>query len=160
MIKSIVLYSTFVLTIFFACDNKPNGTEKEFQQIYLSDQDSISTPTVLITGLTFVTNNFELEKNDALEILRLKHSLPLAMQTKNRDLFEDILAKGFTFRAENEFFNRADYITNGVTGTWTIDTVRFENLVLQLFDKKALLTYKNILKGRDDNGKADIEKYS
>jgi len=155
-----VFYYAILLTIFYSCYNRQNETEREFKQVYLNDPDGISTPTVLIQGLTFVTDNFEFEQNDALEILRLKHRLPLAMQTKNRELFEDILAKGFTFRAENEFFNRADYIDNRVAGTWTIDTVTFENLVLQLFDKKALLTYRNTLKGTDVNGKANIEKYS
>jgi len=155
-----LFYFTIPLTICYSCDNRPNETEREFQQIFLSDPDSSSTPTVLIPGLTFVTDNLEIEKKDALEILKLKHRLPLAMQTKNRDLFEDILAKGFTFRAETEFFNRADYISNRVSGTWTIDTVKFENLVLQLFDKKALLTYKNTLKGTDDKGNIDIENYS
>jgi len=155
-----LFYFVIPLTICLSCENRTNKTERQFQQIYLNDPDSGSTPTVLIPGLTFVTDNLDLEKNDALEILKLKHSLPLAMQTKNRDLFEGILARGFTFRAENEFFNRADYINNRVSGTWTIDTVKFENLVLQLFDNKALLTYKNTLRGTDDKGEADIEKYS
>lgn len=155
-----IFYVAAILLICTSCDRKPNETKKEFQEVYISDPDSVSTPTVLIPGLTLITDNFELGRNDALKILQLKHHLPLAMQTKNRDLFEDVLATDFTFRAENEFFNRADYIDNRVSGSWTIDTVRFENLVLQLFDTKALLTYKNTLKGTDDKGKADIEKYS
>jgi hypothetical protein len=147
--------------IYFSCDNKPslNQSQGKYEQFYIRDIDSTSTPTIKIHGLTLVTKNIDDERRDAIEILKLKHSWPLAMQTKNRELFEKILSKDFTFRGEDEFYTKTDYIDNREVGTWTIDTVTYENLVLQFFDGRALLTYRNILNGTDKNGVEDTEYY-
>lgn len=147
--------------IFFSCDNKPlsNQSQGEYEQFYIRDIDSTSTPTIKIHGLTLVTKNLDLERGVAIEILKLKHSWPLAMQTKDRELFEKILSKNFTFRGEDEFYTKTDYIDNRVAGTWTIDTVKYENLVLQVYDERALMTYRNILNGTDNSGIKDTEYY-
>lgn len=46
-----------------------------------------------------------------------------------------------------------------MAGTWTIDTVKYENLVLQFLGDVAVLTYRNSVKGTDDIGKAVTEHY-
>ncbi len=64
-----------------------------------------------------ITNNAEAEINDAKEILKVKWKAPLAMQTKDSASFNEILAKKFTFRAEDQFFSkRNDFIKNRITG--------------------------------------------
>ena len=123
-------------------------------------KEANTTPTVDIKDFTLVSNNLIVDSIEAIEIMRVKRNLPLAMQKHDSLLFENILSKSFTFRAQNEFFNRTDYISNRVHGNWTIDTVRFKNLVLQFFDQTAILTYTNILNGTDDNGRRDTEYYS
>ena len=84
----------------------------------------------------------------------------MAMQTKDSALFNEAVAKNFTFRAEDEFYNRDDYIKDRIAGRWNVDTVRYQNLVLQLFGNIAMLTYRNVLNGTDDFGKPDTEYYS
>jgi hypothetical protein len=42
---------------------------------------------------------------EAEAMMRLRAKLPLAVQTKDAALFDRILARGFTFRAEDEFWN-------------------------------------------------------
>ena len=128
--------------------------------IQVSIKEANTTPTVDIKDFTLISNNLIVDSIEAIEIMRVKRNFPLAMQRHDSLLFESILSKNFTFRAQNEFFNRTDYIANRVHGTWTIDTVKFKNLVLQFFNQTAILTYRNILNGTDDNGKPDIEYYS
>ena len=113
-----------------------------------------------IKNFDLITNNVKADSTDAKEIMQVKRKLPLAMQGKDSALFNEILAKGFTMRGEKEFLNRSDYIKNRVAGTWTIDTVKYQNLALQFFGDIAVLTYRNILNGTDDFGKADTEYYS
>ena len=160
--KSIFIYGIISTIICFSCTDSSsfNPSQEEYKQIYINDNDSISTPTIKIHGLTLVTKNPKIESKEALEILKLKHQWPLAMQTKDRNLFDKILADNFTFRGESEFFTKNDYINNRVSGIWTIDTVTYNNLVLQFFGKTALLTYRNVLNGTDNSGIPDTEYYS
>ncbi len=160
MNKLLVLVSVFLA---FSCNSKKFeivSTNLKYEQIFIKDPDTISTPTIFIEGLYLVTKDSFSEKEDALEILALKHKLPLAMKTKNSELFEKILSDKFIIRGEDEFLTKEDYITNRVHGTWTIDTVHYYNLVLQFFGNTALLTYKNKLDGTDDNGIPNVEYYS
>ena len=141
----------------FSCTQN-NSTVSNYIQLNIKEANTI--PTVDIKGFTLVSNNLIADSIEAIEIMQVKRNLPLAMQKHDSLLFENILSKNFTFRAQNEFFNRKDYIVNRVHGTWTIDTVKFKNLVLQFFNQTAILTYTNILNGTDDNGKPDTEYYS
>lgn len=157
-----LLLFTFVsiLTILSACNEKTssNDSGKKYQQLTIKE-DNV-TPTVDIKNVNLITNNFEADSTNAKEIMQVKRKLPMAMQGKDSALFNEILAKGFTMRGEKEFFNRSDFIKNRVTGTWTIDTVKYQNLALQFFGDIAVLTYHNILNGTDDFGNADTEYYS
>lgn len=151
-----------LLFIFFvaACtqSKSPTGTF-EYKQITIKEANA--TPTVNIKEYTLITSNKNRDSADAIEILELKRKLPLAMQGKDSVLFESILSKNFTYRGEDEFYkNKEDYIHNRIHASWTIDTVKYQNLVLQFFDGIAILTYRNTLNGTDDKGKAEIEHYS
>ena len=46
--------------------------------------------------------------------MRVRAAWPRAMQTKDKALFESILARDFTFRAEDEWYERDAYIRNRV----------------------------------------------
>lgn len=158
-----ILLSLVIATALYSCDTQPLKTEslnKNYTNVFIKDSDTLSTPGIFIKGLTLVTKHYEQEEKDATEILELKHLWPLAMKTKNRQLFENILAKDFSFIGEGEFFNRTDYIEDRVNGTWEIDAVSYENLVLQFFGHLAILTYRNKLDGTDNKGVPNKEYYS
>ncbi|MEP6713193.1 MAG: nuclear transport factor 2 family protein [Ferruginibacter sp.] len=153
-----VLVSSF--TFISSCNNKTTADKghKIVTQIIIKEANT--TPTVDIKNFTLITNNVKADSTEAIEILKVKRNWPLAMQRKDSALFESILAKDFTFHAGYEFYaNRTDYISNRITGTWTIDTVRYHNLVLQFFGTTALLTYYNTLNGTDSVGRPDVEHY-
>ena len=160
--KSFIVILISSILLILGCDTKPDkrNEKNSFEQRFISTPDSLLLSTIMIPGVTLITKNYVKEKDDALEILNLKHKFPLAMQTKNREIFEAIFAEGFVFRADDEFFNRADYINNRVNGNWEIDTVKYQNLALQFFEDKAVLSYKNVLDGTDDSGKSTLEYYA
>jgi len=160
--KAFIIHLILILLFILGCDTKTDekNTKSSFEQRFINTPDSLALTTIIIPGLTFITDNYEKEKDYALEILQLKHKFPLAMQTKSKALFEEIFAEDFVFRADDEFFNREDYINDRINGTWEIDTVKYQNLALQIFGDKAVLTYKNMLDGTDDYGKPNIEYYS
>lgn len=137
---------------------KPVTASGFFQQIKINEENI--TPTVDIKSFVLITNDRTKDSMEAREILKVKRNFPLAMQQKDSSLFEQILATGFIFRADDEFFNRDEYIQNRIHGTWTIDTVRYENLAMQCFGEMAVLTYKNSLNGSDDAGRPNLEKYT
>lgn len=150
----------FSLSILISCNSSeiPKALGNDYKQILILENNT--TPTVDIKGYVLITNNPIKDSAESKEVLKVKRNFPLAMQKRDSLLFEQILSANFTFRADDEFFNRQDYILNRIHGTWTIDTVRFENLALQFFGNVAILTYKNSLKGTDDNGRPDLEKYT
>jgi hypothetical protein len=154
-----ILFGVITLLNASCKQNQSPGKTSGYEQIIMTEANL--TPTVDIRNYTLITNNFKPDNINAIEILKLKRSLPLAMQGKDSILFDNILAHDFTYRGEDEFYkNKKDYIHNRINATWTIDTVKYQNLVLQFFGEIAVLTYRNILHGSDDNGKADIEHYS
>jgi hypothetical protein len=102
-----------------------------------------------ISSYTLITDNAKRDRRDATEIMRVKADWPRAMQTKSKDLFESILALDFTFRAEDEWFERDAYIRDRVESVETVDSARYENLVLQFFGEVAVLTYRNVVSGID-----------
>ncbi|MGB5008075.1 MAG: nuclear transport factor 2 family protein [Ferruginibacter sp.] len=151
-----------LILLFMICGCKapviPVTASGSFQQIKINEENI--TPTVDIKSFVLITNDRAKDSMEAREIMKVKRNFPLAMQQKDSSLFEQILATGFIFRADDEFFNRADYIQNRIHGTWSIDTVRYENLALQFFGEMAVLTYKNSLNGSDDAGRPNLEKYT
>lgn len=158
--KPLLLLFGVVILFHSGCTLGPSGKKSTgYQEILITEANL--TPTVDIKNYTLITNNLPLDSIQAIEIFKLKRSLPLAMQRKDSALFESILSGDFTYRGEDEFYkNKEDYIHNRVNAHWTIDTVKYQNLVLQFFDGTAILTYRNTLNGTDDNGRPDIEHYS
>ncbi len=153
------LLLVFALWLSACTENSLQSTNAEYKQIQISESNP--TPTVEIKEYTLITTNKSLDSADAVEILKLKRKLPLAMQRKDSALFESILSNDFIYRGEDEFYkNKEDYIRNRIHASWTIDTVKFQNLVLQFFDGVAILTYRNALKGTDEGNRANIEHYS
>ncbi len=102
-----------------------------------------------ISSYTLITDNAKSDRQDAAEIMRVKADWPRAMQTKSKALFESILARDFTFRAEGQWFKRDAYIRDRVESVETVEAARYENLVLQFFGNAAILTYRNIVSGTD-----------
>ncbi|HEX5001700.1 MAG TPA: nuclear transport factor 2 family protein [Bacteroidia bacterium] len=151
---------SLIILFAAACSQSKSPTETaEYKEFTI--KESNTTPTVDIKEYRLITTNKSADSADAIEILGLKRKLPLAMQRKDSLLFEKILSKNFTYRGEDEFYmNKNDYINNRIHATWTIDTVKYQNLVLQFFDETAILTYRNTLNGTDEKGVPDIEHYS
>ncbi len=151
---------SLVIVLLVSCNQpeKSKQVDSTFTQILIKEANT--TPTVDIKEFTLITNNITKDSANAIEILKVKRNWPLAMQRKDSSLFEKILATSFTFRADGDFFNRNDYINDRIHGTWTIDTVRYENMVLQFFKDVAILTYRNTLNGTDKAGNPNIEHYS
>jgi ketosteroid isomerase-like protein len=129
-----------------------------FAQHVIKQNNKIST--VGIDSFILITNNFLADEQKAKDIMEVKRNWPLAMQNKDRSLFESILAKQFTFRADNEFFNRKEYIEDRVKTPTIVDTAVYENLVLQFFGNTALLSYRNVITGKDAGGIAEKWQYS
>ena len=110
------------------------------------------SPNVDIDRYVLITDDVEADRGDADAIMRLRSNLPLAVQTKDAALFDRILARSFTFRAADEFWNRQQYIRKRVAEPETVGSARYENLVLQLFGDVAVSTYRNVVELKDADG--------
>jgi hypothetical protein len=113
------------------------------------------SPNVDISRYVLITDDVEAARDDARRIMRLKADLPLAVQRKDRTLFDQLFAAHFTFRGEDEFWTREEYIRNRVERSEKVGAVRYDNLVLQFFGPVAVLTYRNTVKVTDASGKEE-----
>jgi Domain of unknown function (DUF4440) len=129
---------------------KETGIAKKYSQAVLKVDYGI--PTVGISNYTLITDDVEAHRKDAEAIMLRKKDMPLAMQKHDASLFNSFLARDFIARGENEFLQREDYIRDRVNALWTISDVQYENLVLQFFGENAVLTYRNIVKEKDEKG--------
>jgi hypothetical protein len=102
-------------------------------------------PQVRLSSYTLISDDVEATKADAEAVMQVKTELPRAVQTKEADKFDRILARNFVFRANDEFYNRADYIRARVNNKDTVMTADYENVVLQFIGDIAFLTYRNIV---------------
>jgi hypothetical protein len=142
----------FTMSFGFARANEPQHRQHE----QLTIEVDRPSPTIDISSYTLITNNAERDRREATELMRVKADLPPAVQTKDKALFESILARDFTFRGENQWYERDAYIQARVESRERVVTVRYENLVLQFFGPMAVLTYRNILNHTDSAGKPDM----
>ncbi len=101
--KILLTGTVSALTLISACKETNSSMEPDKEYVQLVVNEDNVTPTIDIKSFTLITNNAEAEITDAKEILRVKWKAPLAMQTKDSALFNEILAKKFTFRAEDQF---------------------------------------------------------
>jgi hypothetical protein len=129
---------------------KQTGTAKKYSQVNLKVDYVI--PTVGISNYSLITDDVEAHRKDAEAIMLRKKDMPLAMQKHDASLFNSFLARDFISRGEHEFLEREDYIRDRVNALWTISDVQYENLVLQFFGGTAVLTYRNIVKEKDEKG--------
>ncbi len=124
---------------------------KRFSQVVLKVDYVV--PTVGISEYTLITNDLEAQRKDAEAIMRRKKDMPLAVQKHDAALFNSWCARDFVARGEHEFLGtREEYIQDRVNATWNVSDARYENLVLQFFGETALLTYRNIVKEKDEKG--------
>ncbi|MBX3244580.1 MAG: nuclear transport factor 2 family protein [Acidobacteria bacterium] len=102
------------------------------------------TPTVDIAKYTLVSSAGEKRKEDAAKVLQLKRRWPLAMQSLDKNEFESILARDFTFTDAGKMMNREEYISDRTTeDAWKITHVVYDNMTLQFFGEVAVLSYRN-----------------
>lgn len=127
---------------------RAHGTETpRLGQLTIQVDQKLSS--IDIKSYTLITSDAKRDRPDAAEIMRVKADWPRAMQTKSEALFDSILARSFTFRAEGQWHERDAYIRDRVGSVETVDLARYENLVLQIFGDVAVLTYRNIISGTD-----------
>ena len=136
------------------------GVSKNLSQLTIKTETN--NPNIGISSYTLITDDAEAHRQDAEAIMQVKKNFPLAVQTKDRALFEHILARDFIFRGEGEggLLGREDYIndrTNPSGGR--VLSADFKNLVLQFFGDIAVMTYRNIVKGTDASGQPDPAEY-
>ena len=157
--KKLIALIIGISLISLSCEERTIiNSNKNYQKVIITERNI--TPTVDIKNFTLITNNRAHDSVNARQILKLKRSFPLAMQNKDRSLFESILSDSFTFNGETQFFaNKEDYINDRVNSSWTIDLIKYQNLVLQFFGETAVLSYRNSIDGTDSAGKPDIEYY-
>ena len=96
----------FTMSFGFARANEPQHRQHE----QLTIEVDRPSPTIDISSYTLITNNAERDRREATELMRVKADLPRAVQTKDKALFESILARDFTFRGENQWYERDAYI--------------------------------------------------
>ena len=139
--------------------SKQTDVGKKFSQV--TAKEETIHPNIGISGYTLITNNAEAQRVDAEAVMRVKKNFPLAVMTKDRALFERILARDFVFRGEGEegLLRRDDYINNRVQSQGAIGFVQYENMVLQFIGDTAVITYRNVLKNKDANGQPDDTEY-
>lgn len=131
------------------------GTRTGKQHTQVTVNMDRPSANVDIIKYVLITDDFQSDRAEADAIMRLRGKLPLAMQTKDAALFDSILARDFTFRAADEFWNREEYIRNRTAEDETVGTARYENVVLQLFGDMALSTYRNAVEIKDASGKSE-----
>ncbi len=131
--------------------SKPPGT---FIQVKFKNHSN--HPTVGITDYILITDDLGNDSSEARLIIEAKAILPLAMQRHDSVLFDSTLAKEFIYHGEEAFFNREEYIHDRVHAKWMISDVQYENLVLEFFDKYAMLTYRNKVTEKDEVGKDQL----
>ncbi len=134
-----------ILVFSLGCQDNQSKLKDGSKYIQETIAEENLTPTVDIKEFVLVSNNSAAQLADAKEVMKVKRNFPIAMQTKDEALFNEILSKSFSFRAEDEFYNRADYIKDRTTCTDTVTDVKYENLVLQFFGNIGVLTYRNIV---------------
>ncbi len=148
-LRTLMLAVLIINLILFSCnqkkaDEKYSEDSNNEESILVELADNNITPTVYLSTYKLIVNSSIDRKADAAEILRVKRKWPLAMQSKNPAEFESILAKNFTFKGTDSFYNRSDYIKDRTSSDeWIITFVKYENVTLQFIGEIGILSYKN-----------------
>ena len=132
------------------------GGGQAVQHDQLTIRNERRVPGVELSTYTLITRNPEADRQEAEAILEVKVSWPRAMRTKDAALFDEILARAFTFReADGRLLERDAYIRDRVHRAEAVAAVRYENVVLQFFGQLAVLSYRNVVSGTDAGGKPE-----
>ena len=156
------ILTLLIIVTIVSCNNtdmsspKPSKTETSNKFIQVNYKIDLNTPTVGINNYTLITNDLQRDSLNALDIIKAKVILPLAMQKHDKILFDSVLAKDFISQGEDEFFNREEYIHDRVNGKWLISDVQYENLVIEFFGDLDILTYRNKVTEKDESGKVTL----
>jgi hypothetical protein len=139
--------------------SKQTEVSRKSSQVIIKEETG--NPKISISSYTLITDNAEAHRSDAEAVMQIKKNFPLAVMTKDRALFEQILARNFVFRGEGEngLLLREDYINDRVQSQGAIELVQYENMVLQFFGEIAVITYRNVLKNKDASGQPDDTEY-
>lgn len=138
MTKFLLFLSAIVI---LSCKYKKTKTTNEMYQMFEVTEHN-NTPTVDIKKYALIQNKDR--KEDAKKILNLKRNWPLVMQSPSKMGFDTLLSANFTFIGDGHLLTREEYITERTKPSdWIITYVKYDNLTLQFFDNRALLTYKN-----------------
>ena len=145
-IRPVILAASF-LVLVLGCDPAKKSSDAAWQQVLLHvpNTDDI----VDLATFTLLTRDLQADSAAAVDLIRVKRAWPMAMHTRKAVDFDRILAKGFVFRGEDEFFDRASYINDRVNGLDTVGYVGYENVVLQFINDVGLLTYRNVVTSQD-----------
>ena len=137
---------------------RPNDADNQATQISIKYETG--NPNIGISSYTLISINAEAQRAEAEAVMHVKKNFPLAVQTKDRALFEKILARDFVFRGESGMLRREGYINNRTDPSQgKVLTADYENIVLQFFGDIAVMTYRNIVKGTNDRGQPDPSEY-
>lgn len=135
-------------------DLKQDSSKTVFkQQLFKID---LHTATVGITEYTLISDDIGRDSSEARKIIEAKVILPLAMQRHDAKMFDSTITRDFVYRGEEALLNRAEYIQDRVNAKWMISDARFENIVLQFIDGYGILTYRNKITEKDENGKDQL----
>jgi hypothetical protein len=149
----LITFPVLIFAIFLGgcgphASTSPKTTANE-PEVKRAKQVSLVTrskyPQVRLSSYTLIADDIDARKSDAEAVMQVKIELPRAVQTKEADRFERILARNFVFRADDQFYGRAAYIRERTNNKDTVITADYENVVLQFIGEMAFLTYRNIV---------------
>lgn len=142
--------AVFLTLIYLIADSRESIAQEQREQLRTKapKQVTLTTrsqyPQVRLSSYTLICeDDLERRKAEAEAVMQIKIELPRAVQTKETNRFERILARDFVFRGEDEFYGRADYIRARVNNKDTVVTADYDNVVLQFLGDMAFLTYRN-----------------
>jgi Domain of unknown function (DUF4440) len=148
----LVLFLVLLLTIFLTgCGANDRSIESSTDKAEAKPATQVTFttrskyPQVRLSSYTLLSDDVEARKADAEAVMQVKIELPRAVQTKEADRFDRILARNFVFRTDDQFYNRADYIRARANNKDTVRTAAYENVVLQFIGDIAFLTYRNVV---------------
>jgi Domain of unknown function (DUF4440) len=148
------MIGSIVLAISLQAAGGEDQQTGQHEQLTIRNERRV--PGVDLSTYTLITRNPEADRREAEAILEVKVSWPRAMRTKNAALFDEILARTFTFReAGGRLLERDAYIRDRVHRAEAVAAARYENVVLQFFGQLAVLSYRNVVSGTDAGGKPE-----
>jgi ketosteroid isomerase-like protein len=150
LVTRFLFAAVFLTFIYVGCGVSKSVAQQHAEQLRVNAprQVTLTTrsryPQVRLSTYTLICDDdLDRKKAEAEAVMQVKTELPRAVQTKEADRFERILARDFVFHGEDEFYGRADYIRARVNNKDTVMTADYNNVVLHFLGDIAVLTYRN-----------------